>query len=150
MDYLKLIVEKFSENNYNITHETFDYFFCDFTNNCLKSFDNFNLESANKLADFNNKRVGSNNVHLAETYLNIMSKSHTNHFSFFSLIKCFEYTDTKHKEALLKIDELENESLKTKKQLAEVETIVIYLSKELEKLKQKESIKVEIPNLIDF
>jgi vacuolar-type H+-ATPase subunit I/STV1 len=64
-----------------------------------------------------------------------------------------DYTNIIHKELLTKIEKLETENKKYKKQLEEVETMVLYLSEQVEKLKPVESIKtesVEIPNFIHF
>jgi hypothetical protein len=62
------------------------------------------------------------------------------------IYSCY-YTDTKNKENLVKIQEQEEKILKLENQLSEVETMVLYLSKQIEDLKK---VPDKIPNFIDL
>ena len=55
---------------------------------------------------------------------------------FLSFIYSCYYTDTKHKEALSKIEELESETKKKSDQLEQVEAVMLYLSREIDELKE--------------
>ncbi len=138
MEYIKKLMCSISENTLD------DITYCDveLTNLANK----FALDAAEKLVEFNKKNYPNQNISV-DQYTRNFDYNRINRVMY--LVESVKYTDSKHEEALLRIEQLEKEAEENNKKLEKFETIIKFLADEINQLKQAKPID-SLPNLIDL